>query len=69
MLKEVAETPSEPKQMRQKDLEVEFELAVSIIFLGTLIKFLCNDKTNGLYSLFLQHATALVAKFDKKTPV
>ena len=33
MLKEVAETPSEPKQMRQKDLEVEFELAVSIFFL------------------------------------
>ena len=36
---------------------------------NTLIKFLCNDITNGLYSLFLQHATALVVKFDKKTPV
>ena len=33
MLKEIAETPSEPKQTGQKDLEVEFELAVSIFFL------------------------------------
>ena len=33
------------------------------------MKFLCSDITNGLYSLFLQHATALVTKFDKKTPV
>ena len=32
MLKEVTETPSEPKQTRQKDLEVEFEIAVSIFF-------------------------------------
>ena len=33
------------------------------------MKFLCSDITNGSYSLFLQHATALVMKFDKKTPV
>ena len=33
------------------------------------MKFLCSDITNGLYSLFLQHATALVIKFDKKTHV
>ena len=32
MLKEVVETPSESKQMKQKDLEVEFELAVSLFF-------------------------------------
>ena len=70
MLKEVTESPSEPKQTRKKDLEVEFELAVSIFFsLGALMKFLCSDITNGLYSLFLQHATVLITKFDKKTPV
>ena len=33
------------------------------------MKFLCSDITNDLYSLFLQHATSLVEKFDKKTPV
>ena len=33
------------------------------------MKFSCSDITNGLYSLCLQHATVLVTKFDKKTPV